>query len=116
MQAHEDDGRNWYTWERFCGTIAYSAPEISSDRYRAGPADVWAIGLMLSELLTGCFRYERLESVEDLEGLEVLDTRSLAARSVLMDMCLRMRADERATIEEIMGSDWLRDSWGIHRS
>jgi hypothetical protein len=64
---------------------------------------------MLSELLTGCYRYEPLSSLEDMEGNEVLDTRSEEAEEVLVRMCLRLRPWKRATIQEIIDSDWLQD-------
>ena len=41
-------------YNRFFGTIAYASPEITKDGpYQAPCAEVWALGVLLSFLLTG---------------------------------------------------------------
>jgi serine/threonine-protein kinase HSL1, negative regulator of Swe1 kinase len=39
---------------QYCGTPAFSAPEaFSSEAYEGGPADVWSLGIVMYECLTG---------------------------------------------------------------
>jgi serine/threonine protein kinase len=39
---------------RYCGTPAFSAPEaFSNETYEGGPADVWSLGIVMYECLTG---------------------------------------------------------------
>jgi MAP/microtubule affinity-regulating kinase len=43
----------------FCGTPSYMSPEIVQKKeYRGGPADVWAVGVVLYVLATGSFPFK----------------------------------------------------------
>lgn len=42
----------------FCGTPSYMGPEIvNKTEYCGPPADIWALGVLLFTILSGCFPY-----------------------------------------------------------
>lgn len=99
----------------FFGTTAYASSEILRKQpYRAAPAEIWTLGVLLSYLLTG---HSPFPSEQDaIAGNIVLRESSkgggagrisMAAMS-LMSRCLDMDPDQRATIDEVRGHRWLQ--------
>lgn len=53
-----DESVNDYVCDDTCGTPFYTAPEVSGPTYYApGPSDVWSLGIMMFELITGRVPY-----------------------------------------------------------
>ncbi len=51
----------------FCGTPSYMSPEIVSKKeYYGGPADIWACGVLLYNLLCGNFPFKSLTTEKEL--------------------------------------------------
>ncbi|MDC0747901.1 nSTAND1 domain-containing NTPase [Polyangium mundeleinium] len=95
------------------GTLAYMAPEQWLGEKVDARADIWAVGVILYELLAGAhplepITMERLESVADLSALmpklrDVLP--ELSALSDVVERCLRKRKEERfASADELLAA------------
>ncbi len=91
------------------GTPAYMAPEQWGGRNLTGAADIWALGLMLYELLTGHRPYAqsgRLEEIRRTRGPDPVPVPApignVAGHVVdLMMRCLAKRAADRPTASEV---------------
>ncbi|WP_272420537.1 serine/threonine-protein kinase, partial [Polyangium jinanense] len=95
------------------GTLAYMAPEQWRGEKVDARADLWAVGVLLYELLSGAhplapLTRERLESVADVNApmprlRDVLP--ELSALSDVVDRCLRKQKEERfASADELLAA------------
>ena len=95
-------------YNRFFGTTAYASPEIVlKRRYRAPPAEIWSLGVLLSYLLTGMSPF--LTEADKLTGHITLDSSVSISKSCmhLIARCLEADPDQRADIEELKAHPWL---------
>ena len=106
----EDPSKPRPFYEVFYGTTAYASSEVlRKQAYRAGPAEVWTLGVLLSYLLTGSspFPTER-DAIEGRVRLKAGIERKLSRSAVgLMRVCLEPEPDRRATIEEVRNHKWM---------
>ena len=97
-------------YDVFYGTTAYASSEVlRKQAYRAGPAEVWTLGVLLSYLLTGSspFPTER-DAIEGRVRLKAVVERKLSRSVVgLMRACLEPEPDRRATIDEVRNHSWM---------
>lgn len=109
----EDPSRPRPFYDVFYGTTAYASSEVLRKRtYRAGPAEVWTLGVLVSYLLTGSspFPAER-DAIDGRVRLEASIERKLSSSVLeLMQMCLEPEPDRRATIEEVRNHRWLAEA------
>jgi len=104
--------RPYYTL--FFGTTAYAASEILRKQpYRAPPAEIWTLGVLLSYLLTGHSPFPTEQDA--IEGRIVLreSTKAGAGRLsraavALMERCLEQDPDRRADVHEVRAHRWLQ--------
>ncbi|KAF7315746.1 Serine/threonine-protein kinase pim-2 [Mycena indigotica] len=100
--------RSYHT--HFYGTTAYASPEILRKRpYKAAPAEVWTIGVLLSFLLTGSSPFPTVRDA--LHGRIILTecpTDISKAALDLMSMCLEPDAKRRPTIRQVRAHRWLQ--------
>ena len=94
----------------FFGTTAYAASEVLQKKpYRAPPAEIWTIGVLLSYLLTGAspFPTER----DAIAGRVILAGHAspYVSKSAeqLMLRCLDPDPERRADIHEVRAHQWL---------
>ncbi|KAI0076128.1 Pkinase-domain-containing protein [Panus rudis PR-1116 ss-1] len=98
----------------FFGTTAYAASEILLKQpYRAAPAEIWTLGVLLSYLVTGHSPFEtERDAVEGrVRGWDNGNGRGgkiSRAAVELMKRCLEKDPCKRADIEEVRGHRWLR--------
>ncbi|KAF8274442.1 kinase-like domain-containing protein [Lactarius quietus] len=94
----------------FFGTTAYAASEVLQKKpYRAPPAEIWTIGVLLSYLLTGAspFPTER----DAIAGRVILASHASGyvsqSAEQLMLRCLDPDPERRADIHEVRAHRWL---------
>ena len=95
----------------FFGTTAYASSEILRKQpYRAAPAEVWTLGVLLSYLLTGHSPFPTEQDAVD--GRVLVRERGGAKLSraalALMARCLERDPERRADIAEVRGHRWLQ--------
>lgn len=106
----EDPSKPRPFYDVFYGTTAYASSEVLRKRaYRAGPAEVWTLGVLLSYLLTGSSPFPtESDAIEGRVRLKATVGRKLSPSVLgLMKICLEPEPDGRATIEEVRNHGWL---------
>jgi serine/threonine protein kinase len=109
-------GNSSYRHKTLAYLLSFHAEILQSYPYRAQPAEVWSMGVLLSYLITGespfpsaqdaiegNIRFRR--SFQRKEGEEERDWEDL------MRKCLQVDVKKRATIQEIRDHNWLRGSF-----
>lgn len=106
--------------EQFCGTPVYMAPEILQKHSYSVKCDIWSLGLIVYESMTGQFAFER-ENLTDEDLVELIinadfnyDQRVLkqypeTARSMLKRM-LQKDPAKRMTAGEILEWNWVQNT------
>ncbi|KAH9946964.1 kinase-like domain-containing protein [Amylocystis lapponica] len=96
----------------FFGTTAYASSEILLKQpYRAPPAEIWTLGVLLSYLLTGHSPFPTEQDA--IDGRIILRESKGAGRLsraplALMGRCLEKDPERRADITEVRGHRWLQ--------
>jgi len=106
----EDPSKPRPFYDVFYGTTAYASSEVLRKRaYRAGPAEVWTLGVLLSYLLTGCSPFPTEDdAIKGKVRLKAGIERKLSNSVLgLIRVCLEPEPDRRATIEEVRNHRWL---------
>lgn len=101
------------TRSTFCGTPCMLAPEMVAGKAYDKGVDVWAVGILLYELLTGSSPFDKgggpMETFKAIAG--GLDAESLTsvpeeAHSLLQGL-LQRQADERMPLEDCLRHPWV---------
>lgn len=103
-------------YTRFFGTTAYASPEIVlKHRYRAPPAEIWSLGVLLSYLLTGMSPF--ITESDKLAGRIMLDSGANVSRTCLhlITRCLETDPKQRADITEVRTHPWLEEAFTANR-
>jgi serine/threonine protein kinase len=89
------------------GTRVYSPPEwLSRRRYRAEPATVWSVGILLYDMVCGDVPFQNDNEI--LKANPILPEELSAPLKDLICKCLRRRESERPTLAEILNHPWIR--------
>jgi len=98
--------------ENSCGSVEYSAPELLNGEPRIGlEGDIWALGVILYAILTGCFPFggetvcEVMKS--QLEGRFETPPDCSESCVNLISIMLEPNRFKRATIEGVLLHPWL---------
>lgn len=93
-----------------CGTKIYSAPEVRRAKYYTNKVDIWSLGIILYNCLSGRFPF-KMEDYEKNPGNihfndPVWECISNDAISLIQN-ALKVNAEERPSIDELLKRKWL---------
>lgn len=99
--------------ETFCGSPCYTAPEcLSRIQYEGPPADVWSLGVILYELVTGRHPWDIAnvpKMVKDIcSGKYTIPMSVSQSCQDLIRSMLKVKPADRITCERILQHPWLK--------
>ena len=103
------------------GTPSYAAPEIYKGNYDGEKVDIFALGVMLFNLVTGkygfkeakisdnCYKYIMIKSYKTFwkKNAQIIDV-SEEFQNLYVKM-ISYKANERPTIEQILNDEWMKE-------
>lgn len=100
-----------------CGTLPYMSPEmIYDDGYSGKAADVWALGIVLYVMVTGCIPWKSHGNIqmcqEIAEGVTETETLTSCQREIVL-RCCEVDPEMRPTIEQVLGMSFVRTSSNV---
>lgn len=92
---------------RFYGTVSYASPEILLRKpYRAEPADVWSLGILLYTLLFGEIPFPDPKSAISGPILKPKHRVSKQCKHLIASL-LEKDPNQRPTIHQVLNHAWL---------
>ena len=93
----------------YCGTRSFMAPEVHEGNRYTFAADIWSLGCILYQLVTGESAFYSLDSVKLKQKVKNLDYKHLPQSTTdevreIVEGCLIVNPDERITIQSILNS------------
>ena len=94
----------------YCGTLAYMAPEIINGCSYTNKVDIWALGVLLYEMIQGSTsflsprKHEKIQRTAD--SINFSSNFSHSARK-LIEKLLDEDPSKRATIQEVFEHEWM---------
>lgn len=98
----------------YCGTPSYMAPEIVQKiEYNGCFSDIWALGVMLYTMLSGCFPFigsTDAELVENInEGKYVIPIYFSDKVTTFIGEMIKVNPEDRITARDALYDDWILD-------
>jgi len=96
------------------GTPYWMAPEVILGKKYGKPADIWSLGILLYECVSGGPPYQDLPKLKALlaitkKGCPKIDNTGLGSEGLLeiFNSCVRKKPESRIIIDEILEHNWL---------
>lgn len=101
--------------DTICGSPMYMAPEIMKYKKYDTKADLWSLGVIFYQMLTGKTPYtarSHSELMNNIENQDVIFPKCICVTKEGLDLLLKLlqkKSDERMTWEELFKHTWLND-------
>lgn len=101
--------------DTICGSPMYMAPEIMKYKKYDTKADLWSLGVIFYQMLTGKTPYtarSHSELMNNIENQEIVFPKCIRVTKEGLDLLLKLlqkKSDERMTWEELFKHTWLND-------
>lgn len=123
----------WSTWnamtakqeqeQTFCGTADYVSPEMLDRQKYDCKVDVWSLGVLTFELLTGRAPFNQQETQDQDEifsNIRRQDTQTMhfpasvsESATDFIKWVLNKSPSQRPSARQVLNHPWLRCSWGV---
>ena len=104
----------------YCGTPEYVSPEMLNKRPYNQKVDIWAIGVLIFELVFGYapfssnYNEERFNNIKNCKikwPKDINDNKKYKEVKNLIEKILRINPNERLSLQEIEEHEWLKDTY-----
>ena len=115
ISKQHNDGDESEKAKTFVGTMTYMSPERMEGQRYDNAGDVWSIGVMLLETVTGKFPFketkdflEMLDLISEQKSPNVPQNGNFSPELAdFVERCLIKNPDERASVHELLAHPWI---------